>query len=62
MYVAIMRVILRFTYILPLTDERLGGVQRYFSDEVRDDYANGRLDAQVETALQEIRELSICGA
>jgi len=42
--------------------EKLGGVQRYFSDNVRDDYASGQLDAQVEGVLQEMRELSICGA
>lgn len=27
--------------------EKMGGVQRYFSDSVRDDYATGQLDAQV---------------
>lgn len=27
--------------------EKLGGVQRYFPDNVRDDYAAGTLDAQV---------------
>lgn len=27
--------------------EKLGGVQRYFKDNVRDDYAAGRLDAMV---------------
>ncbi|KAL5507621.1 HOB3 [Sanghuangporus vaninii] len=42
--------------------EKLGGVQRYFADNVRDDYAAGQLDAQVEGVLQEMRELSICGA
>jgi len=41
--------------------EKLGGVQRYFADSVRDDYAAGQLDAQVEGGLQEMRELSICG-
>ncbi|KAH9446738.1 hypothetical protein Pst134EA_030644 [Puccinia striiformis f. sp. tritici] len=41
--------------------DKLGGVQRYFSESVRDDYANGQLDNQVETALQEMRELAICG-
>ncbi|GAA5902877.1 hypothetical protein JCM8208_006500 [Rhodotorula glutinis] len=40
---------------------KLGGVQRYFADGVREDYASGALDAQVEGALQEMRELSICG-
>jgi len=39
--------------------EKLGGVQRYFPDNVRDEYANGQLDAQVEGALAEIKELSI---
>ncbi|PSR81167.1 hypothetical protein PHLCEN_2v6502 [Hermanssonia centrifuga] len=42
--------------------EKLSGVQRYFEDNVRDDYAAGQLDAQVENVLQEMRELSICGA
>ncbi|KAL0956800.1 hypothetical protein HGRIS_002919 [Hohenbuehelia grisea] len=42
--------------------EKLSGVQRYFADNVRDDYAAGQLDAQVEGVLQEMRELSICGA
>jgi len=42
--------------------EKLGAVQRYFQDSVRDDYAAGQLDAQVEGVLQEMRELSICGA
>ncbi|TEB38271.1 BAR-domain-containing protein [Coprinellus micaceus] len=41
--------------------EKLSGVQRYFSDNVRDDYAAGQLDAQVEGVLNEMRELSICG-
>jgi len=41
--------------------EKLGGVQRYFADSVRDDYAAGQLDAQVEGVLQEMRGLSICG-
>ncbi|KAE9396037.1 BAR-domain-containing protein [Gymnopus androsaceus JB14] len=42
--------------------EKLSGVQRYFEESVRDDYAAGQLDAQVEGVLQEMRELSICGA
>ncbi|KAF8320937.1 BAR-domain-containing protein [Clavulina sp. PMI_390] len=42
--------------------EKLGGVQRYFPDNVRDEYAAGQLDAQVEQALQEMKDLSICGA
>ncbi|KAG8896094.1 hypothetical protein FRB99_000192 [Tulasnella sp. 403] len=42
--------------------EKLGGVQRYFAENVRDDYAGGQLDIQVENVLQEMRELSICGA
>ncbi|KAJ7682705.1 hypothetical protein DFH06DRAFT_1278238 [Mycena polygramma] len=42
--------------------EKLSGVQRYFADTIRDDYAAGQLDAQVEGVLQEMRELSICGA
>jgi len=41
--------------------EKLSGVQRYFADNIRDDYAAGQLDAQVEGVLQEMRELSICG-
>jgi hypothetical protein len=35
--------------------ERIGGVQRYLPENVRDDYAQGRLDGQVETALQSIK-------
>jgi len=42
--------------------EKLGGVQRYFPDNVRDDYAAGQLDAQVENVLQEMKDLSICSA
>ncbi|KIM69701.1 hypothetical protein SCLCIDRAFT_1208210 [Scleroderma citrinum Foug A] len=42
--------------------EKLSAVQRYFADSVRDDYAAGQLDAQVEGVLQEMKELSICGA
>ncbi|KAG1715614.1 hypothetical protein ID866_1538 [Astraeus odoratus] len=42
--------------------EKLSAVQRYFTDNVRDDYAAGQLDAQVEGVLQEMKELSICGA
>lgn len=42
--------------------EKLTNVQRYFDESVRDDYAAGQLDAQVEAVLQEMRELSICGA
>lgn len=41
--------------------ERLSGVQRYFADNIRDDYANGALDAQVETVLEEMKELAIFG-
>ncbi|KAI6033211.1 hypothetical protein F5J12DRAFT_799483 [Pisolithus orientalis] len=41
--------------------EKLSTVQRYFTDNVRDDYAAGQLDAQVEGVLQEMKELSICG-
>ncbi|KAJ3479466.1 hypothetical protein NLI96_g9037 [Meripilus lineatus] len=41
--------------------EKMSGVQRYFDDSVRDDYASGQLDSQVEAVLQEMRELSICG-
>jgi len=42
--------------------EKFTDVQRYFDESVRDDYAAGQLDAQVEAVLQEMRELSICGA
>ncbi|KAH8814562.1 hypothetical protein DL96DRAFT_1624142 [Flagelloscypha sp. PMI_526] len=41
--------------------EKMSQVQRYFNDSVRDDYAAGQLDAQVEGVLQEMKELSICG-
>ncbi|KDN52211.1 BAR-domain-containing protein [Tilletiaria anomala UBC 951] len=41
--------------------EKMGGVQRFFNDSVRDDYASGNLDSQVENVLQEMRQLSICG-
>ncbi|KIK27623.1 hypothetical protein PISMIDRAFT_163469 [Pisolithus microcarpus 441] len=41
--------------------EKLSAVRRYFADNVRDDYAAGQLDAQVEGVLQEMKELSICG-
>lgn len=45
--------------------EKMGGVQRYFVDTeaggIREQYADGQLDAQVEGVLQEMRELSICG-
>lgn len=41
--------------------EKMGGVQRFFADSIRDDYANGRLDSQVENVLNEMRGLSICG-
>jgi amphiphysin len=41
--------------------EKLSGVQRYFSDNIRDDYANGALDGQVEGVLEEMKGLSIYG-
>ncbi|SPO29318.1 probable RVS161 - protein involved in cell polarity development [Ustilago trichophora] len=41
--------------------EKLGGVQRFFADAVREQYAQGHLDQQVEAVLHEMRELSICG-
>ncbi|WVW82833.1 hypothetical protein I302_104845 [Kwoniella bestiolae CBS 10118] len=41
--------------------EKLSGVQRYFADNIRDEYANGSLDVQVEGVLEEMRELSIFG-
>ena len=31
--------------------EKMGGVQRYFQDSVRNDYAAGQLDAQVRREL-----------
>ena len=34
---------------------------RYFADNIRDEYANGALDTQVEGVLDEMKELSICG-
>jgi hypothetical protein len=40
--------------------EKMGGVQRYFAEGVREEYADGQLDAQVEGVLQEMKELSIC--
>ncbi|WFD30501.1 BAR adaptor protein Hob3 [Malassezia sp. CBS 17886] len=42
--------------------EQLGSVQRYFPEHVRNEYADGQLDTQVEGVLQEMRALSICGA
>ncbi|BFZ61463.1 BAR adaptor protein Hob3 [Saitoella coloradoensis] len=41
--------------------ERLAQVQQYLDPNVRDEYANGVLDQKVETVLQQMRELSICG-
>lgn len=35
---------------------------RYFGETIRDDYANGMLDSQVETVLQEMKDLSIYGS
>lgn len=40
---------------------KLSGVQRYFDDNIRDDYANGALDGQVEGVLEEMKCLSIYG-
>lgn len=40
---------------------KLSGVQRYFGESIRDDYANGQLDVQVETILGEMKELAIYG-
>jgi len=34
---------------------------RYFAENIRDEYANGQLDAQVESVLGEMKELSIYG-
>ena len=41
--------------------EKLSGVQRYFAENIRDDYANGQLDVQVENVLAEMKELAIYG-
>ena len=41
--------------------EKMGGVQRFFAEGVREEYAEGGLDAQVEGVLQEMKEMSICG-
>ncbi|PWN25073.1 BAR-domain-containing protein [Jaminaea rosea] len=41
--------------------EKMGGVQRFFAEGVREEYADGGLDAQVEGVLAEMREMSICG-
>lgn len=41
--------------------EKLAGVQRYFADGIRDEYANGQLDVQVENVLAEMKELAIYG-
>lgn len=40
---------------------QLTGYIRYFADNIRDDYANGALDGQVEGVLEEMKELSIYG-
>jgi bridging integrator 3 len=37
--------------------EKMGGVQRFFTDSVRDDYAAGQLDAQVRLLCCSIRNL-----
>lgn len=37
--------------------EKLGGVQRYFADNVRDDYAAGTLDAQVSALFYSVTGL-----
>lgn len=34
---------------------------RYFNDNIRDDYANGQLDVNVENVLAEMKELAIYG-
>lgn len=41
--------------------EKLGGIQRYLPEGVRDEYAAGQLDQQVEGCLQEMKDLTICG-
>ena len=35
--------------------------KRYFAEHIRDDYANGALDGQVEQVLEEMKGLSIYG-
>lgn len=40
---------------------KLAGVQRYFAENIRDEYANGQLDAQVESTLGEMKQLAIYG-
>lgn len=37
------------------------GERRYFGETIRDDYANGMLDNQVEAVLAEMKDLSIYG-
>ncbi|BEI89465.1 uncharacterized protein CcaverHIS019_0208270 [Cutaneotrichosporon cavernicola] len=41
--------------------DKLSSVQRYFNENIRDDYANGQLDVQVENVLAEMKELAIYG-
>jgi hypothetical protein len=33
----------------------------YFAENIRDEYANGQLDAQVESTLGEMKQLAIYG-
>jgi hypothetical protein len=40
---------------------RMAQVQQYLDADVREQYAQGQLDAKVEDVLQQIRELSISG-
>lgn len=40
--------------------EKLSGVQRYFADNVRDDYAAGQLDAQVRVIYCRTTVLLTC--
>ncbi|PRT55006.1 Protein hob3 [Wickerhamiella sorbophila] len=40
---------------------RLAEVQQYLEPQVRDDYASGQLDTDVEAALVKMRELTIAG-
>jgi hypothetical protein len=46
---------------IPRTVPLADSCARYFADNIRDDYANGQLDAQVETVLGEMKELAIYG-
>ncbi len=40
---------------------RMAQVQQYLDPETREEYASGQMDQSVESILQQIRDLSICG-